>query len=209
MMDEQAEYDQEALQVMKDLLMKKEEKIKVLEAKLETYRERYGQITRLGSDECEVDADDDYQELKSQSFSSVSEKSDCGSTNGGDHNGENENKKRGKRNLDESSLDFEGERSFLFGLLANLEKKFNESSDDGIIPTKSNSDMVKSEAEDIGLENKAVLTREMSLLRERLRAIEADSGFLKHAAMTLHRGSEGEGTKLLTEIALHLRKLRQ
>ncbi|CAL5441334.1 unnamed protein product [Camellia sinensis] len=209
MMDEQAEYDQEALQVMKDLLMKREEEIKVLEAELETYRERYGQITRLGSDECEVDADDDYQELKSQSFSSVSEKSDCGSNSGGDHNGENENKESGKRNLDESSLDFEGERSFLFGLLANLEKKFNESSDDGIIPIKSNSDMVKCEAEDIGLENKAVLTREMSLLRERLRAIEADSGFLKHAAMTLHRGSEGEGTKLLTEIALHLRKLRQ
>ncbi|KAI8003275.1 putative myosin-binding protein 5 [Camellia lanceoleosa] len=149
MIDEQVEYDQEALQVMKDLLMKREEEIKVLEAELKTYRERYGQITRLGSDECEVDADDDYQELKSQSCSSVSEKSDYGSTSGGDHNGENENKERGKRNLDESSLDFEGERSLLFGLLANLEKKFNESSDDGIIPTKSNSDMIKCEAEDI------------------------------------------------------------
>ncbi|CAA0826771.1 Probable myosin-binding protein 6 [Striga hermonthica] len=43
--------------------------------------------------------------------------------------------------------------------------------------------------------------------RERLRVIEADNGFLKHAAMTLQRGDEG--TKLLTEIAQHLRKLRQ
>lgn len=55
--------------------------------------------------------------------------------------------------------------------------------------------------------NKAVLNREMSLFRERLRAIEADSGFLKHAAMTLQRGSEG--TKLLTQIAQHLEKIRQ
>lgn len=58
-----------------------------------------------------------------------------------------------------------------------------------------------------GNENKAILTREVSIIRERLKAIEADSGFLKHAAMTLQKG--GEGTKLLTEIALHLRKLRQ
>lgn len=57
------------------------------------------------------------------------------------------------------------------------------------------------------IENKAVLKREMSLFRERLRAIEADNGFLKHAAMTLNRGSEG--TKLLSQIAQHLEKLRQ
>lgn len=39
-----------------------------------------------------------------------------------------------------------------------------------------------------------------------MRAVEAESGFLKHAAMTLQRG--GDGTKLLTEIAQHLRELR-
>lgn len=59
----------------------------------------------------------------------------------------------------------------------------------------------------LGNENKVTLTREVSLIRERLRAIEAESGFLKHAAMTLQR--DGEGTKLLTEIAEHLRRLRQ
>lgn len=58
-----------------------------------------------------------------------------------------------------------------------------------------------------GNENKAILTKEVSFIKERLKAIEADSGFLKHAAMTLQKG--GEGTKLLTEIALHLRKLRR
>lgn len=46
----------------------------------------------------------------------------------------------------------------------------------------------------------------MSDIRERLRAIEAESGFIKHATMTLQRGDEG--IKLLTEIADNLRKLR-
>ncbi|XP_058179296.1 probable myosin-binding protein 5 isoform X2 [Rhododendron vialii] len=205
MMEEQAEYDQEAVQVMKDLLTKREEEIKGLEAELDTYRERYGQINRVGSDECEVDADEDYQEFKSQSLSSMSEKSDCGSPNEGNQiaeNGHNRERsgplqeERGERTIEESSLDFEGDRTFLLGMLSNLEKKLNV-----------DSGMVDHVDEYTGNENKAILTKEVSFIRERLKAIEADSGFLKHAAMTLQKG--GEGTKLLTEIALHLRKLRR
>uniref|UniRef100_A0A5B7A5I8 GTD-binding domain-containing protein n=1 Tax=Davidia involucrata TaxID=16924 RepID=A0A5B7A5I8_DAVIN len=210
MMEEQAEYDQEALQVMKGLLTKREEEFKVLEAELETYREKYGQTKKVGSEECEVDAED-YRELKSQSLSSISE---CGSHSEVDHNGENEpnsgrygslQEENGGGTLDESPLDFERERSYLLGLLTKLEKKINMSSDDET--HSSQSDMVKHEDEDTGHENKAILTREVSQIREGLRAIEADSGFLKHAAMTLQMC--GEGTKLLTEIAHHLRKLRQ
>ncbi|CAL5374766.1 unnamed protein product [Camellia sinensis] len=202
MMEEQAEYDQEALQVLKDSLVKREDEIKVLEAELETYREKYGYINRVSSDECDVDADEDYQVFKSQSFSSVSEKSDRGV----DHDGENKHnltpsrlfqEESGERSLDESSLDFEGERDYLLGMLKNLEEKINES---------PGSDTVNHEDEHTGSENKAILTREVSLIRKRLRAIEADSGFLKHAATTLQKGDEG--TKLLTEIALHLRKIR-
>lgn len=59
----------------------------------------------------------------------------------------------------------------------------------------------------VGNANKAMLTREVSMIKERLRVVEADSGFLKHAAMTLQVG--GEGTKLLNEIVQHLRVLRQ
>lgn len=55
-------------------------------------------------------------------------------------------------------------------------------------------------------ENKAALKREVSVIRERLRSLEADSGFLKHTAMTLQKGEKG--AELLTEIAQHLRKLR-
>ncbi|XAR65429.1 hypothetical protein NMG60_11009558 [Bertholletia excelsa] len=175
MMDEQAEYDQEALQMMKDMLAKKEEETKALEADLESYREKYGPITRVGSEEGEVDDEEDYQEMKSQPF----ERSDSGSPSEGGRQG------RGS-SVEEMSLDFEGERAYLLGLLKNLEKKV---------------------AMSMGNENRASITREMSLIRERLRGIEADSGFLKQAAMTLQKG--GEGTKLLTEIAVHLRKLRQ
>ncbi|XP_010459554.1 PREDICTED: probable myosin-binding protein 5 [Camelina sativa] len=42
MMDEQAEYDQEALQSMNGLLVKREEEMKELEAEIEAYRLRYG-----------------------------------------------------------------------------------------------------------------------------------------------------------------------
>ncbi|XP_074381617.1 uncharacterized protein LOC141723659 [Apium graveolens] len=90
-------------------------------------------------------------------------------------------------------------------MLTNLEKQIQSPLDEG---TGSSSDVPdRAKKEDKEIENKAVLNREMSLFWERLRAIEADSEFLKHAAMTLQRGSEG--TKLLTQIAQQLEKLRQ
>ncbi|KAK9107868.1 hypothetical protein Syun_023879 [Stephania yunnanensis] len=46
MMEEQAEFDQRALQFLKDLLMKREEEIKVLEAELESYERRQCSVKR-------------------------------------------------------------------------------------------------------------------------------------------------------------------
>lgn len=191
MMEEQTEYDEEALQMMRDMLFKREEEMKDLEVELEMYREQYGIINQIGSDTCEVDVDDGYQEMNSdQALSSFSEKSD---SSGAD---QNENEQRAMDcpggMPDESPLDYEGERSHLLGLLRELEKKMYSTSDETSVGDE---------------ENKTLLTREMSLIRERLRAVEGESGFLKHAAMTLQRGDEG--MKLLTEIAQHLRKLRQ
>ncbi|XP_018444970.2 probable myosin-binding protein 6 [Raphanus sativus] len=54
MMDEQAEYDQEALQSMSSDLTKREEEIKELESELEAYREQYG---------CLADEDDVKEEF--------------------------------------------------------------------------------------------------------------------------------------------------
>ncbi|XP_059302576.1 probable myosin-binding protein 5 [Lycium ferocissimum] len=205
MMEEQAEYDQEALQFMQDELLKKEEEMKLLQVELETYREKFGHIKTIGSEVCEVDADEDYQELKSQCLSSISERSDCASPDEADHHRVNERlfecsaENRGV-NVDESQLDFEKQRSYLMGLLTDVVEKIKTSPEEG--PRTSVSNMI----EERGNENKVLLTREVSLIRERLRAIEAESGFLKHAAMTLQSGDEG--SKLLTEIAQHLQKLR-
>ncbi|XP_010416341.1 PREDICTED: probable myosin-binding protein 6 [Camelina sativa] len=57
MMDEQAEYDQEALQSMSSELAKREEEMKELEAEFEAYREKYG---------CLTDEDDAREEVHEQ-----------------------------------------------------------------------------------------------------------------------------------------------
>ncbi|GFP79970.1 hypothetical protein PHJA_000140400 [Phtheirospermum japonicum] len=149
MMEEQAEYDEEAFQ-----------------SELDMYREKYGLIEKDGGEFCEVDHDEYYGERKSHSFPSFGEESDFSSFNGGDQN--------------------ESERAY---------ERYMENG-------RENQDEFS-----IGNNNKVTLTREVSSIKERLRAVEADSGFLKHAAMTLQKGNEG--TKLLTEIAQHLRKIRQ
>ncbi|CAH8381306.1 unnamed protein product [Eruca vesicaria subsp. sativa] len=51
MMDEQAEYDQEALQSMNGLLVKREEDMKELEAEIDAYRVRYGLLREEEADE--------------------------------------------------------------------------------------------------------------------------------------------------------------
>jgi len=90
-------------------------------------------------------------------------------------------------------LDFEGERSHLLALSTDLERIIYSSSDEG--SESSEVDNVKHDAAARGgNENKVTLKREVSLIRDRLRAIETDSGFLTHAAMTLHQGVEVTGS---------------
>nr|GEV97542.1 probable myosin-binding protein 5 [Tanacetum cinerariifolium] len=188
MMDEQAEYDEEAIQILKDLLLKKEEDVRIMEAELDAYRERYGDIKKNDTDEY----DEYYDELQPRSLSSFGEKSDSESV-ADDHNVD-ENK---KENHEESSVTFESERSQLFGMLKDFEKHVHSSS-------KIEHCELSNNTGDHG--DNATLRREVNLLREKLAAIEAESGFLKQTAMTLEKGDEG--TKLLTEIAEHLRKLQ-
>uniref|UniRef100_A0A7N0V043 GTD-binding domain-containing protein n=1 Tax=Kalanchoe fedtschenkoi TaxID=63787 RepID=A0A7N0V043_KALFE len=74
LMEEQAEYDQENFQAMKDLVTKKEEEIKGLEVELDIYRERYGFISDEDVRERqEQQAGSRYQQLKCDSFSERSE----------------------------------------------------------------------------------------------------------------------------------------
>ncbi|KAG9149647.1 hypothetical protein Leryth_026255 [Lithospermum erythrorhizon] len=197
MMEEQAEYDQEALQAMKELVLKREDEIDELEFELENYRDKCGE--HIKTVDSEVDAEE-YHEMKSRSFSSSSEKSHPGSPKKNPQMGEiehctHETVSGGFGTQDALAFDFEGERSYLLDLLKNLEKNIEQSSEE--LPSSS---------PDRETAHKATLTREMSTIRERLRALEAESGFLRRAAMTIRKGTEG--TKLLTEIAEHLRMLR-
>lgn len=61
LMEEQVEYDQDALQVMRGLLTRRERKIRDLEAELDRYRERF-QIEEERF--CESEDDDSYTEME-------------------------------------------------------------------------------------------------------------------------------------------------
>nr|XP_043618420.1 probable myosin-binding protein 5 [Erigeron canadensis] len=178
MMEEQAEYDQESIQILQDLVSKRDEQVRIMESELDSYKEKYGEIRKVGGDECEVDADEYYQE-EWKDDDSHSQRSI-----------ENE-----RQAFEEPLLDFETEKYQLYSMLKNLEKH---------IESSALEDEQDDEEDDI--ENKATLKREVSVIRGRLRALEADSGFLKRTAMTLQKGEKG--AELLTEIAQHLRKLR-
>lgn len=216
MMEEQAEYDQEALQVMKDLLTKREGEIKALEAELESYRER----SELDIDSYKALADDDYHQLKSQSDSSVSAFCECGSPPANldeqevGNNGESEHnsdqsrpsqEENGQGILEESLFDFEGERFFLLERLRMLEKKIHLPLNDGVNILLPSSDKINLNEDEKGDRSNTIITREISCLRERMEVLETEREFLKHAVRSLHKG--GEGTRLLREIALHLRQL--
>ncbi|GAB4845572.1 hypothetical protein Ancab_038977 [Ancistrocladus abbreviatus] len=207
MMEEQAEYDQEALQLMKDLLTKKEEEIRELEEELDIYRAKYGRIKGVMRE--------DPLELRCESFSSFTERSDCGSPKSmfgtetdvdhehehvsSDKSGSSQGENAGKIDDGSLSIDFEHERSYLLGQLRMMESKLHTSADNSC----DNGDMV----EERGEGRDASLAEEVSQLGEKLRTLEADSGFLQQAFVTLEEGSEG--SKLLAEIAFHLQKLRQ
>lgn len=72
MMEEQAQYDQEAIQMLRDILMKRSDEMKSVEAELENYRYKYGILDKDGFDEF-----DDYQEFNSRTYSFISERYEC------------------------------------------------------------------------------------------------------------------------------------
>ena len=114
MMEEQAEYDQEDLQAMTELLGKRGEEIKALEAKLEMNRQKDGSSKNLsveGRDSIEIHGDEDDQQSKSRS---LSEESECSSPA---FCFEVEN------TVDGSSGEFEVKISYPLNSLEKLEKK--------------------------------------------------------------------------------------
>ncbi|KAM1209852.1 hypothetical protein ACFX2I_015416 [Malus domestica] len=194
MMEEQAEYDQEALEATYDLLAKREEELRLVEAEVEAYREKYGLL----------------KEFAYESGDEVRGKNDCGSSPG-EPNGENtQNDQSKEENLEgalaESLKPLKGEKTYLLGRMKKLDKKTNSAK--GFYSSQG-PDGLNHTDDEIGNGSKAALTRQLSLLShlsERVKALESDTGFLEHAAKTLEKHSEG--TKLLTEITQNLQKLR-
>lgn len=222
MMEEQAEYDNEDLQVMRHIVAKREEDIRELEDELDLYREKYGLIRDVD------DVKQDPLDMKYDSFSSFTERSERGSPHLSvssrtgaevepehetevehepqtEHASSDDEKDKALQEDNEcnkndaSAIDFEKERSYLLGQLRMLESKLRRSADN-----IENQDAPEVDRFD-GID--ASVAEEVSQIGEKLRALEADSRFLQHTFLAFEKGGK-EGSNLLLEIANHLKKLR-
>ncbi|KAI3931404.1 hypothetical protein MKX01_040321 [Papaver californicum] len=199
-MEEQAEYDQQALQVMKDLLNKREEIIRVLEAELRSYRglekrdvhDSEGHNTLL---------DDGYQD-SSFGVRLSTHLCDDYSYNVNEEAGENDTGSSQVENPEALLFDFEGERLFLMDQLKILEKKIQSPDLDDVIQSLPSN----LKYEDRGEGSSINISKAISHLHEKLTSLETDKEFLKHTLPSLQKGDEG--TQLLREIAKHLWYLR-
>lgn len=164
MMEEQAEYDEEALQATNDLLAKREEDFKVIEAELEAYRGKYG-CSREDDDfkQCEMEAGEDYCDYKARSSSPLSAKSESGgsraSVNEVEINGEtalnnyqalSSKEANGGGTLSESLKGFKGEESPILGRFKKLDKRNQLVLDNGVYSSLSSFDSVEHINDELG-----------------------------------------------------------
>ena len=167
MMEEQAEYDEEALQATHELLAKREEEIKVLEAEIEVYREKYGCVSEDDFRRCEIEAAEDYQEYKSYSPDSAKSDSDNSnvSVNEGEINEENGHNNdlalstqeaNGGGSLSESLRDSKGEKNYLLGWFKKPDKRNHLSLDNGIHSSRSGCDGIEHINDEIGNTHKDI-----------------------------------------------------
>lgn len=151
MMEEQAEYDQEALQETTDLLAKREEEIKILEAELEAYRIKYGSLREDGFSRGKIGAED-YLEHKSRSYSSYSAKSESGrsyvSVNELEINAEEAQNNYGGVTISESLKDLQGEDPP--GSFEKLENRNHLLSENGVHSPRSSFDYAEHTSDEIG-----------------------------------------------------------
>ncbi|KAJ6672473.1 MYOSIN-BINDING PROTEIN 6-RELATED [Salix viminalis] len=199
MMEEQEEYDQEALQATRDIVSKREEQIKTLEAELVAYREKYGVLTGEDFMESGGDIDDeDYNDLNTDSHSSYTERYEClspaYSSTEGQNNAENvfyQSQSPSFLAVENGSLKaFQGQDPHRVGGLTNLDKKVHFSSDDGDLSSRSSSDDANHSGKVTDPEREENLVTESSNLHGSSQALDEEGGFLKHADRTLQNGSE-------------------
>ncbi|XP_057550099.1 myosin-binding protein 1-like isoform X2 [Amaranthus tricolor] len=227
MMEEQAEYDIEALDKLNELLTEKEKEIQDLEAELEDYRNKY---PNESASENLVD---------SAPIASISDPNDLNVFTG-----------NLESNLHEPLFEIENEKNHILERLNSLETRLsvlccnqrgidscekpsedgqevkNRIDENGVISQKGGFTMIGSchslvrrmrsfeRSKSAGAEQSALILKEadiiclaseVSILSKRLQALEADRSILENSINTLKNGEE----KLIQEIASHLRALRK
>ncbi|KAI7736518.1 hypothetical protein M8C21_003518 [Ambrosia artemisiifolia] len=230
MMEEQSEYDQEALQLLNELMIKKEKELEVYRKKVADYEAKEQMRFSQGS-----------LENKTCSTSCSSSHSDDGNgmeietidkCNGNQESWNGNVPESGILELESSLVDFEEERLSIFKQIKALEEKLFALSDEedqhfaDVRPIEdlieengfhsddmvtksngfhSNNTMTKSNELEDG-QKRMGIEDELDQVYERLQALEADREFLKHCIGSLNKGEKG--MELLQEILQHLRDLR-
>ncbi|KAL6616158.1 hypothetical protein ACP70R_038428 [Stipagrostis hirtigluma subsp. patula] len=213
MMEEQAEYDSEALAKANELLAEREQQIEQMEAELEKYRRQFeGVPTDTQANEGPFDE----------------ENTDAALLEEGSPRGTN------------SSVTFEEERAYIANCLRKLERKLQSYSNNSASVDLSSSDPIEdglsrkeSAAENGSLHRQegareteehvslgkeagsstisgevdlTTIGKEIAKLNKRLQTLEGDHNFLEHSINSLRNGHEG--LMFIREIACNLRELR-
>ncbi|XP_027904586.1 probable myosin-binding protein 5 [Vigna unguiculata] len=179
MMEEQAEYDEEALQAST-------EEVQALQAELEVYKKQYG---------C----------LAEGVISSLRNSSSFRFNEGNDNQVASSQTENGGIRHSESVKAFKAERAHLLGRIKKVESR-NPFEESGVYSSLlSSSDSVNNLDNEKGKGGEIFLPKELSFLAERVKALEANSGFLD--LVSNKEEKDGEGTKILTEISQNLEKL--
>ncbi|XP_073156204.1 probable myosin-binding protein 4 [Henckelia pumila] len=223
MMEEQAEYDVEALDRANNVIAEKEKELQDFEAELEFYRNNFGDESLGASKENNPGTSSD-----SRSYNNI-KKSINGTCNPA---------------MDGSASQFVDEKHYILQCLKKLEKKIHqaqngeemenevgnlprtgeasisrENEDNGsceqknVYPSNGNPDRAKENDFVPGKRAKPLETgasafeKEIAELHQRLDALETDRDFLKHASNLLHNGKDG--LNLILEISHQLQELRQ
>ncbi|OEL23636.1 hypothetical protein BAE44_0015344, partial [Dichanthelium oligosanthes] len=220
MMEEQAEYDGEALAKANELLAEREQQIEELEVELENYRRQYG----------------DEPTKKQAKAPFKQENADTALFEEGGLEVPMVNAPRGTNSL----VSFEEERAYIATSLRKLEQKLQSYSNNSTSDDFSSSDAIEDDlsnrasvAEDGSLHHQdnsrktgeqissgkgassSVLSGEVDLttvqeeiasLNRRLKTLEGDRNFLEHSINSLRNGTEG--LMFIQEIACNLRELR-
>ncbi|KAJ6840671.1 myosin-binding protein 2-like [Iris pallida] len=228
MMEEQSEYDQEALQLLNELMMKREKELEAYRKKVLDYeaKERRrgmaaARTSRRSHNSSGSLSADESNELSSEDCDYIHNDDDLGSFGAAKH----------LLTLDDSLADFEEERFSILEQLKALEEKLFSLDDDDDDDHHHHSpeldgeyDYESSGSEDLNNVNgtssngseaingklinqqKLAIAEEVDHVYERLQALEADREFIKHCLDSLKKGDKG--MDLLQEILQHLRDLR-